>query len=234
MKNIAKTFMTASALILAGNASANFIVDLGPYIGADYYYVNMKGSGDYPLVFPKSYPGASAYLGTKFNDNFGIELGFDCSAQQKRDWNIPLGQSLFNSTTTKAFSGTTKIRRQGGHLDMLAFLPITDYFEVFGTIGYGWIKAKIEQNNLSITNDTTAPFNASAIASIKGKGKSVFRTGFGVLSMITDSVGLRATLGLETTSSLHVNGDNAFTNNGYSLKGFKESYSLAVGAFFKF
>jgi opacity protein-like surface antigen len=194
----------------------------------------MRGNGNYPLIFPKSYPGATIYLGTKFNDNFGAELGFDWSALQKRDWNIPLGQSLFNSTTTKAFSGTTKIRRQGGHLDILAFLPITDCFEVFGTIGYGWVKAKIEQSNLSITNDTTAPFNASAIASLKSKGKSVFRAGFGVISMFTDRVGLRAKLGLETTSSLRVNGNNAFTNNGYSLRGFKDSYSLAVGAFFKF
>lgn len=206
--------------------------DISPYLGADYYYVQMKSKNGWDKVFPNQYPGgASVYVGTKFHQNFGLELGYDWSQHQEKEWTLPAG-SVFFQTVTTALSGTTRIERNGGHLDVLTFLPVADCFELVGSVGFGWVQTKIEMRSLSLTPGAT--IESSALASTAGKGSAVFRVGVGGLYMLTDMVGVKAKLGFEGTSTLKLKGNNAFVNAGYNEKAFKGSTTLAVGAFFKF
>jgi hypothetical protein len=224
MKHLVKSIVAATALAAASGVNADLMADLCPVIGIDYYQVWMKGNNAYSRLTPKSYPGASIYVGTRFYENFGLELGYDWSTRKKHSWTVPAGATAAAGNIT----GTTKIRRNGGHLDLVGFLPVADCFDVFGSIGYGWVQTKI--SNSASGNSAMS----SAIASISSKGKSVLRLGIGANYMVTDFVGIRGKLGWETTSNIRLKGNANFTNLGFSKKGFKDSGTLALGAFVKF
>lgn len=212
----------------AGSVSADVIADLNPYIGADYYQAWMKPKGDYNKVLPKDFPGATIYVGTKFHESFGIELGYDWSARKKKDFTVQSGTGFFGGPKN-TFSGSTKVRRTGGHIDLVGFLPVAECFDLLGSIGFGWVQTKI---NTTINGPVTG--HASALQSMSGKGRGVFRVGVGGSYMVTDMVGLRAKLGWESTSSLRANGNQAFTSFGFGQKPYKGTTSVSVGAFVKF
>ena len=142
MKHIAKSLVVAGAVMAASSVSADVIADLNPYIGAEYYQAWMKPKGDYNKVLPKDFPGATIYVGTKFHENFGIELGYDWSARKKKDYTVVSGSGFFGGPRT-TFSGSTKVRRTGGHIDLVGFLPVAECFDLLGSIGFGWVQAKI-------------------------------------------------------------------------------------------
>ena len=232
MKFFAKNVLMLSGLLVASSANADALGELNPYLGADYYQAWMRGQSDWKKIFPRSYRGATVYVGTRFCDNLGVELGYDTSTRTKKEWALPAGARFFNGTVSNTgITGTTKINRSGVHLDLLGFLPITGCFDLFGAIGYGWVQSKID---IIQSVDSASSSQSSALASVAGKGRSVLRAGVGGSYMVNDMVGLRAKLGWETTSTLRVKGNQAFANLGYQSKGWKDTTALSIGAFVKF
>lgn len=235
MKNIVKSLMVVGAMAAAGVANADWCDCIQPVIGADYYQAWMKGKGSYNQVYPKSYPGATIYVATKFSECFGLELGYDWSARKSKNFTFGTGTSFFGNTITDSgVTGNTKLRRTGGHLDLVGFIPLCDCWELFGSLGYGWVQTKVTTTITSVGPSTTSANLSSALLSVSGKGRSVFRVGVGALYMVTDCVGLRAKLGWESTSSLRVDGNTAFNNLGFNNKAYKGSATVAAGAFVKF
>lgn len=233
MKYIAHTLFIATAIAAAGSTNAFMIDDFNPVIGVDYYQAWMKPKTHYDRIFPKTYPGASVYVGVRVLDIFAFELGYDWSKDVAKDWTLSRGETFFNRTIDRTVSGKTELRRAGGHLDLMGILPIIcDCFELFATVGYGWVQPRIEIENISIRPGTT--LHSAAIVSLSGGGRSVLRTGLGANYMVTDNLGIRAKLGWETTSSLRVHGNAPAAQLSYSSKGFKNSNTLTVGAFVKF
>lgn len=223
-----KNVVLLGALLSAATAKADMLGELSPYLGADYYQTWMRGQSDWKQVFPKSYRGATLYVGSRFyEDRFGAELGYDISTRTKKEWALSSGR-FFNSTNS-GLTGNTKVTRSGVHLDFLAFLPIANCFDLFGTIGYGWVQSKID-----VTPSVNSSSQASALASTSGKGRSVLRLGVGASYMVNNMVGIRAKLGWESTSTLRVKGNQAFTDLGYQSKGWKDTTALSMGAFVKF
>ncbi len=230
MRNIVKSLVIAGTLMATGSAVAE-LNDISPYIGVDYYQPWMRGKGDWNLVFPKTYPGATLYVGTKFHEFFGLELGYDWGSRKTKNWVLPAGSPFMGNTLTTTLSGNTKIRRSGGHLDLVGFLPVAECLELTGSVGFGWVQPKIT-SSFSVTPGTTS--NSSALASVSGKGRGVFRVGVGASYMVTEMVGVRAKVGWEGTSTLRVNGNALFTSLGYDKKAFKGTTAMSVGAFVKF
>lgn len=228
-----KNVLMLSTLLITSSVNADALGELNPYLGADYYQAWMQGKNDWKTIFPRAYRGATVYVGTRFCDNkFGVEFGYDTSTRTKKDWSLPAGTRFFNGTVPNTgITGTTKINRSGVHLDLLGFLPITGCFDLFGVLGYGWVQSKID----IIQNVAPSSSNQSlALASVAGKGRSVLRLGVGGSYMVNDMVGLRVKLGWETTSTLGVKGNQAFTSLGYQSKGWKDTTALSIGAFVKF
>lgn len=235
MKQIVKSLLFAGCTVIASGVVAVPVAyyDVTPYIGAEYYYALMKPKANWDQIFPKSYPSASFYLGTKFHEFFGIELGYDWSIRQKKDWTLVAGQQFFGSTVNATFSGTTHITRTGGHVDIVGFLPIADCTDLLGFAGVGWVQPKIEIVNMTVAPTARIP-NSSAIASLSGKGRGTFRLGVGARYMISEIVGIRAKIGWESTSTLAVEGNAYFPQLGYSQKGFKGTTAFSIGAFITF
>lgn len=232
MRNWARYLIAIIIIHISSSASADCIFCFNPFIGADHYRIWMKGKGDYNEIFPKAYLGATLYVGAKVHPNYGFELGYDWSARKAKDWFLLQGQPFFGSQISSTFWGTVKIHRTGGHLDFVGYLPLPECFELFGTIGYGWVQPKISVLNMTL-NPGVIP-NTSALSTLRGRGKSVLRLGAGINFMFMDFVGLRLKAGWESTASLRVHGNTAFTRLGYDTKGFKSSATAAAGLFARF
>jgi len=232
MKRLAKSLAVLLSMMSFSSVSA-FENDMNPFIGIDYYTALMKGRDDYLSIFPKSYPGVTIYIGTKFHEYFGVELGFDTSGYRKKEWVIPANSSFFNLTNGPTdIVGQTSIRRAGGHFDLFATFPIVDCFDLTGAVGFGWIKPTINMNIIS-GPPGGSPLEA-ALNSIQGKGKGFFRLGIGGSYMFTNIIGARGKVGWEGTSQLRVSGDQNFVNAGFREKAFKGSTAFSLGIFSKF
>ncbi|HXH54600.1 MAG TPA: outer membrane beta-barrel protein [Gammaproteobacteria bacterium] len=231
MRHIAKSLVMVGALLAANSATAE---EMFPYLGVDYTQTFMRARSDWNLIFPKSYPGASAYVGTRFHENFGVELGYDWSTRRTKDYLLPAGSSFFDGrvTSPNGLRGSTKIRRTGGYLDLLGTLPVAECVELLGSLGFGWVQSKIVTSFNAETAGATS--TRSAISSVSGKGRGVFRLGFGGIFMVTESVGVRAKINWASTSTLRLKGNDAFNNLGYDAKGFKGSTALLAGIFVRF
>lgn len=230
MKHLARSLMILGAMTAAGSANADLWGDFCPVLGADYYQVWMKAKNDWASVFPKSYPGGTVYVGTKFHDCFGVELGYDWSSQKTKGF--ALGSTFLGTAVpTGGLTGQVKVRRTGGHLDLVGYLPVCECLDLTGSIGFGWVQPKI---SITLNQNAGNSTMGSALVSVSGKSRGVFRVGVGVNYMVTDMVGLRAKLGWESTSGLRINGNQAFSNFGFTQKAFKGSATLSLGGFVKF
>lgn len=238
MKNVAKGLIGACAIMMvAGSASANLFDCMSPIIGVDYYQPWMKAKFGWNDVLPKdSYPGVTAYFGARFADCWGLEIGYDGSSKKSK--NFVLSDAFFfadRSTVT----GTSTIRRTGGHIDLIGYVPVDccDCFEVFASLGYGYVRPKMTINIISFSGPRGNPY-AFALNSVTAKGGSVVRLGVGANYMVTGCVGVRAKLGYENTSSLRFKGTAFATNTNGVVSGinkaFKDTASLSLGAFVKF
>ena len=231
MRYIGKSLVIAGALLAFSSANAE---EMFPYLGVDVSQTYMRARDAWNLVFPKTYPGASLYVGTRFHENFGLELGYDWSARRTKNFALANGSPFFGGTVTSpnGLSGSTKIRRTGGYLDLLGTLPVADCVELLGTLGFGWVQAKIVTSFSTETAGATP--TSSAISSVSGKGRGGLRLGFGAICMLTESVGVRAKINWSSTSTLRLKGNPAFNSLGYDAKGFKGSTALLAGVFVRF
>lgn len=231
MRHIGKSLVIAGALLALSSANAE---EMFPYLGVDYTQTYMRGRGAWNLIFPKAYPGAVVYVGTRFHENFGVELGYDWSTRVTKNYVLPAGSSFFAGTVASpnGLRGNTKIRRTGGYLDLLGTLPVAECVELLGSFGFGWVQAKIVTSFSSETAGAT-PIS-STISSVSGKGRGVFRLGFGGIFMVTESVGVRAKINWASTSTLRLKGNAAFSSLGCDAKGFKGTTTLLAGVFVRF
>jgi opacity protein-like surface antigen len=218
MKRIAKSLVVVGAMLAAGSAAADMMDDVRPYIGLDYYQAWMKGAKgttsrgtrfDFTKDAPKSYPGATFYVGAKFTDCFGLELGADWSARKKKT-------TLDAGDTVK-----TEVKRNGFHGDIVGFFPLNDCVDILGFVGLGWVKPKT-------TITTSAVGFATVTETLKNKGKTVARLGLGASYMVTEMVGLRAKIGWENTRRLKLQDTVPPID---TFKAFKDTVSLSLGAF---
>lgn len=231
MKNLLKAIMVIGFLS-AANVQAD-TMDVSPFMGADYYQPWMKAKTDWDKVFPNStYPGVSFYVGTRFHDIFALELGYDWSIRKSASWGLAEGSTFFGSKITdkNGVTGTTSITRTGGHLDFITFLPVAEDLELMGSFGFGWLQPKLKMT-FSVPPSSSA---TSAMASVAGKGRGVFRVGFGASYMLTETFGARAKLGWESTTRLRVKGNAAFIAHGYKEGAFKGSTAFSLGLFARF
>jgi hypothetical protein len=230
MKQVMKSLVVVGAMLAAGSSVA-MMDDIKPQIGIDYYQAWMKGTGRIVPnsvsnigvhgFTPRTYPGGTVYVGTRFMEYWGAELGYDTSGKKSN-------RASGVATATNNTSIGAKVQRSGVHLDLLGYLALNECSNVFASLGAGWVKAK-----LSHVSYTTIP-NAPVAATTASKSKTVFRLGVGANYMITEMIGARVKVGYETTSALR---NTISIGNGIaagSQKYFKDSTTFAAGLFAQF
>ncbi len=235
MKKLAKSLVIASALAVAGSAVAEF-GDITPYIGADYQQSWMKGKGPYSSILPKSFPGATLYVGTKVHENLGFEAGYNWSKSQKKTADMAEGfDGLFTGNAGAAVKAAAQpgskvtLRRNSAFFDVVGFLPVMDCVELVGSVGWGYVMPKL----------TITPSKGLDGQGYKLRNQNVVRVGLGANYMVTEMVGVRAKLGWESTKATHFKHNAAHdalrANRGVQTRRpLKDSTTLNIGAFVKF
>lgn len=261
MKQIAKSLVLLGAMVAASSASASWIDDLCPYIGVDYKQTWLKGKGFFHDKVARSYPGATIYLGTKFSECFGAEIGYTWTGRKHKT--AAIGQHNFFNRNIPGFvpfgsnneTIRTSTRFNSFHFDLNGYYPLADCFELIGSVGIASMKPKV---SATVTHSRNHPRfgnfhrnDGRFLESTHGKSKGVWRLGAGAQYLFTECVGLRGMIRWESTSRLrignndhghghHGNFNNTHGNFGHNhgfafdRKVFKDAWSLALGLFVKF
>lgn len=235
MKHLVKSLVVVGAMTAAGTAFADF-GDINPYVGADVQQAFMGTKR--PFNNKISFPGVNLYVGTKFHENFGVELGYNLSKTQTKKF-VTTGAHGFGNTqlvSGSQITGSIKQKRSGAFFDLVGFLPTGDCFELLASAGLGWVKTGISGKDIASTGVAGTNANiVSALSNLSAKTKMVFRLGLGGSYMVTDMVGLRVKVGYEGTSRLRLQDkSNALSTLGISTKKFTDSVTATAGLFVKF
>lgn len=266
MKEIAKGLLVAGAIIGVSSATAMGFEDVCPYVGAEYEWSHMKGTGANRVnafqtagslgrFYPKSYSGANFFVGGRWCD-FGAEIGYTFTGKKSRTAHF--GQADVNNTEildafeqVNDFSPTnfgnlalndalkTTVKLNGWHVDFNGYLPICDCWELIGSVGYEWIKPKIRIVGTHASANVVAGQPSAAALNMHSSYKGLFRLGVGTQYMVTECIGLRAMVRWKNTEKLCADIVSQKLNPSAALvhvrfKPFKDTISLAAGAFVKF
>jgi opacity protein-like surface antigen len=214
MKYVMKKVLIAGAMV-AASSTISACDDMSFTVGADYQQTFMKSKSavrlagrdrDFSAVNPKSFPGANFYVGAKFHENLGVELGYNFMSK-KRD------------TTTAGVKVSQKLKSSGGYVDANGYFPVADGLDVIGSVGFGFIKIKLFGDVFS-TSSTSA----------NTKNNVLPRVGIGAQYMVCDTFGVRAMARWQGTAAVYYKD----AVNGNKVKPFKSATSLAFGVFAKF
>lgn len=223
IRKIVKGLLLASSVAVCVGAFAE-MEDVNPLVGIDFKQTWARGNDGLSDVLPKSYPGFDIFVGSRFHENFGVEVGYDWSLKKHKH---STGTTVYNGYTVNG-PIKTSARFQGPRLEVAGFLPLENSFELVGRVGLSYVKANLHTVGFQTTTVTDASGNAvsNPWGSETGKSKLLMRAAGGAQYMVADNVGLRGLVGWENYSRLRM--------KDVSSKVFKDSVSLTVGAFYKF
>lgn len=225
MKQKVVNLLGMSTFIFACNTAmaVNLLDDMTPFVGIDYQQRWMNGNSDWNKIFPGTYAGGSVYVGGRW-DCFAVELGYDFSGTRRRTFTFGPGQNFFNTSFAGA-TVQTNLQLNGGHIDLIGFVPVVNCLEMMGVIGIGYIYPRLQVNVVG------GPFNGTTVS---GRGTTVARLRFGGNYMVTPCVGIRLLVGWESTEYLRIRSGPIFTGTGASVRGWKSSVTANAGIFVKF
>jgi hypothetical protein len=185
----------------------------------------------------KEQPGFDVYFGWRFFPFFGIDLGYEWTANKPLSFVIPQGGSMLGlvNNTPKPITVTSKVRYKTGHADLNAFIPIPidcDFFpEGIISLGVGAMKPHM-RIAMSPNNNVTYPYILQYIP-MEGRSRAIFRGGLGIQTMLIEDFGFRFMWRYETTSWLRAR-NSVITVAPATREIFFNTHSLAAGLFVRF
>ena len=208
------------------------LIQYDTYGGINFKQNWYKANGEWQKIFIGHQPGFDLYMGWRFQPNFGVEFGYEWTANKPYGTLIPNGGRLLGITNTgPATMLTGKARFKAGHADLNAFIPFT----LGGTIKPEWIvSVGIAAMKPSI-RVLAAPGSAftNNFTRIESRSHAVFRGGFGIQTQLVEDVGIRILWRMEHTAVLRGR-YSIVTENKSTEKMFRDSQSVAIGLFLKF
>ncbi len=235
-----KKFLSLCVLSFVGFSTVAVGDDLGFNVGADAQWRFMplqKGSGD--NIVKKSYPQGAVYGGMKFNDFFGLEVGYQRSVSAKRQETLNVNYVSYFSDSLEIDPGDhyvsrSKVSTQGFYTGVLGFLPISEEYrlKLIASVGVVRMKTKIS-SALDLVEPTGTTSNSLVRTFIQTKW--IPKVGAGIQHMIDDNIGVRAMAGWEQTARFKrirgIRPDGTLSNYAASLK---NSATLGLGMFYNF
>ncbi|HXH54305.1 MAG TPA: outer membrane beta-barrel protein [Gammaproteobacteria bacterium] len=200
-----KISKVAAAMLLTASlpVTAEMCSNFNPYVGADAQYRYMPFENDFGgNIFKKTSPQANFFVGNRFNEYFGLELGYNTSKKVKRDVRLTSGQvvagsarplpptvflDLHSTSKVSAFSTTAH-----------GFLPIPDIcgLDLIGSIGFARTKINLTYDRLA---DDVGPIPTNNRRRTFVAHKVITRLGAGIQYAILDNLSVRAFFNWENT-----------------------------------
>lgn len=178
---------------------------LSHYVGFDAQWRHMpfkKNFGD--NVFPKDFPQGNAFFGLKFNDYFGVELGYLQSIERRKKVSISgplLGVPLALDEVNVL---KNKVQVNGLNAGLVGFYPMDECNQLI--VGLGISRLHLRLTFSPIANELGV-LDAGAQASARRNfiyNKYIVQAKIGIQRMVTEKIGLRALLSWENTKQFNV------------------------------
>lgn len=147
--------LTALAVATAAAPALAVPATSAPYVGVDYQYTRLsdeKASGlSASDLIETNLHGGNAHAGLRISKNFGLELGYQATESGKKNNVLSSGLS-------------TTIQEQGVTLDALGYYPLTNNFELIGTVGLAevYTEAKVSGSSTVEQWDTKGRLGVGA------------------------------------------------------------------------
>jgi len=125
-----------------------------------------SSNGGSKLVIRKNKPGVNVFLGARFNENLGAEVGFGFITKTK-------GTAQGNRQATNKISNL--------YADALGFMPVSSKVDLIGSVGLGRMKSKADVAGATFTNKA-----------LLNKAKVGVRVGAGAQYNVNENWGTRA------------------------------------------
>ena len=125
-----------------------------------------SSNGDSKLVIRKNKPGVNVFLGARFNENLGAEVGFGFITKAK-------GTAQSNRQATNKVSNL--------YADALGFMPVSSKVDLIGAVGLGRMKSKADVAGATFANKA-----------LLNKAKVGVRVGAGAQYNVNENWGTRA------------------------------------------
>ena len=152
--------LVALAAMSANTASAEPALNFKPYIGVDFQHTAVQYNDNYDIggglfldgdaILEDGLNGVNIHVGNRFNENFGVELGYFRTRSEGKSINA--GDAI-GPGTIAAVGFKTDMQLQGVTFDALGYLPVgaANGLELIGTAGVAWTKA--EATLMGISDD---------------------------------------------------------------------------------
>jgi hypothetical protein len=211
--------------------------DLVYYSGIDLQQrgVQLKqgyGSG----MFADRLPQLNVYFGTKINDYFAIEIGYESTSEEEKSATLYSGESLFGTVidTTVPVTidySTNKIRMRGSHFDIVGLIPVTEATQVVASAGLAILNVRVTYNRIGDEGSLYLPDGVIYRNFIAQRAIPRFSGGF--QHHFAKCYGMRGTVGYEGTGKFknmipRSKPDSAFRTT------LKNSIIYSLGGFFVF
>lgn len=225
-----RKFLVLFLLLYTASVFA-FVENVNPYFGFDLQNRNMGYKAEAAKFFKKDLPQISLFLGSRFHDNFGVELGYQQSQKKKKDTTLNPGDINIGGEAVGAnYQFSSKTKTQGFYVSVQGFFPVEMISKdlcLFGGIGVTRLKIKSDRVLNSLNG---VPYRRSQSFS-NNNSKYLMRLTGGAEYYLTSNMGFRASLVYENTSKLKpgVTG----LNKSVVIKA-KDSIIYGLGAFYKF
>ena len=125
-----------------------------------------SSSADGKLAIRKNKPGVNVFVGARFTEHLGAELGFGFISKVKSG--VQLNRQASNKISNL-------------YADVLGFMPVASKVDLIGSLGIGRLKSKPDVSSFTFTNKAALT-----------KTKVGLRAGLGAQYNITENWGTRA------------------------------------------
>ncbi len=217
---------------------------LTPYVGLDAQLRHMSyKSGFGGNLFNHNYPQGNVYVGLKFNNCIGIEVGFTGGPKRSRDTVLQFGDvnlgTALNTPLDAIFAPivyNTSTKVSSLHADIIGFYPLGCDIQLYGSVGASRLRARFTRASVAFSGGSLLGTD-SAIPEKFARSKTVLRLGIGLQQMLTCNVGIRGGINWENTSKLNnitapisVIPDGSFQ----PVIKLKDSFTYNLGVFWQF
>ncbi len=199
-----------------------------------------KGFGD--NIVKKNYQQGNFYGGLRFNDLFGVELGYQRTLSANRRLAL-IGDSSYFGEILQGISpdhyvSYSRASIKGPYGNLVALLPISEEYRLkfIASVGVAKLRSRI-QSRIDYVDGVTGAVDAQFFDIVFSKKAWVPKLALGLQHMINDNCGVRTLLGWEKTSKFsRVQGINSGSVALPSpvFSSLQNSTTMGLGLFYNF
>jgi len=220
-------FLTLMGSMSAAVQSSEYT--LGHYIGAEAKLRHIPFAKSFGHnIFRENFPEGNVFFGLKFNDNFGVEVGYSQTTLRRKNASISGPETILGlllpAGRTEVF--TTTAQMNALNMILMGFVPLNENWQLLGGVGIARTHLKLSYQPTANASGQLSPNVAQARIRDFSKNKYIMQAKIGAQYRLTNDISLRTLLGWENTGKFKLLSSKQPSALKTSLK---DSFTLSMG-----